>query len=190
MNLEEYNEKRNFGKTAEPEGKPEISGDKLRYVIQHHIASREHYDLRLEWNGRLLSWAVPKGPSLNPQDKRLAIQVEDHPLEYRHFEGIIPKDQYGGGTVMLWDEGFWEPLTNVKREYYGSGSTLKFILHGKRLQGKWVLVKTKYDDNKRINQWLLIKEADEFAKSDAGIEGFTISIRSGKTMAEIENQVK
>jgi len=181
MKLNDYNQKRNFAQTAEPKGIPEISGDKLRYIIQHHIASREHYDFRLEWNGTLLSWAVPKGPSLNPKDKRLAIRVEDHPLEYRNFEGTIPKGEYGGGTVMLWDEGFWEPLSNIKREIYGRGDSIKFNLHGKRLKGKWVLAKTQTD-----NQWLLIKETDEFAKPTAGIEEFTTSIRSGKTMSEIK----
>jgi len=178
--MEEYNKKRNFGVTSEPEGKTEVSGEKLRYVIQHHKASRDHYDLRLEWNGVLVSWAVPKGPSFNPADKRLAILVEDHPLEYRHFEGTIPKDQYGGGTVQLWDEGFWQVSGDIGRDIKQSRS-LKFTLHGKRLQGKWVLVKTQ------ANQWLWFKESDEFAQPSAGIQNFTTGIRSSKTMAELEN---
>ena len=112
-NLYEYNEKRNFERTLEPEGQVEESVEGLRFVVQHHMARRDHYDLRLEWEGVLLSWAVPKGPSYDKQDKRLAVQVEDHPLEYRNFEGTIPKGEYGGGVVMLWDEGIWEPFTNV-----------------------------------------------------------------------------
>ena len=112
--LNEYNEKRNFEKTSEPEGKTINSEERLRFVVQHHLARREHYDLRLEWNGALLSWAVPKGPSYDTHDKRLAVQVEDHPLEYRNFEGNIPKGEYGGGVVMLWDEGYWEPKGSEK----------------------------------------------------------------------------
>lgn len=103
--LNEYNEKRNFERTLEPEGKKEDSEEGLKFVIQHHMARRDHYDLRLEWNSVLLSWAVPKGPSYDTRDKRLAVHVEDHPLEYRNFEGTIPKGEYGGGVVMLWDEG-------------------------------------------------------------------------------------
>ena len=106
VQLNEYNEKRNFESTLEPEGKEEGSEESLRFVVQHHLARSEHYDLRLEWNGVLLSWAVPKGPSYDTHHKRLAIHVEDHPLEYRNFEGTIPKGEYGGGVVMLWDEGY------------------------------------------------------------------------------------
>ena len=112
--LNEYNQKRNFDRTFEPEGKTEDSEEILRFVVQHHLARKDHYDLRLEWNEVLLSWAVPKGPSYDTHDKRLAVQVEDHPLEYRNFEGTIPKGEYGGGVVMLWDEGFWEPYGNVE----------------------------------------------------------------------------
>lgn len=111
--LNEYNLKRNFENTLEPQGDTTSSGDILRFVIQHHAARKDHYDFRLEWNGALLSWAVPKGPSYNTRDKRLAVQVEDHPLEYRNFEGTISKGEYGGGTVMLWDEGTWEPLVDI-----------------------------------------------------------------------------
>ena len=142
-NLKKYNQKRNFNKTSEPIGKKEKSKKKLRFVVQHHLARKDHYDFRLEWNGTLKSWAVPKGPSYNPQDKRLAIQVEDHPLEYRNFEGVIPKGEYGGGTVMIFDEGYWEPLHESKE------NTLKFNLYGKRLKGKWTLIHFK-DNNLKL----------------------------------------
>lgn len=112
--LSEYNQKRDFERTFEPEGKIEDSEEGLRFVVQHHMARSDHYDLRLEWEGVLLSWAVPKRPSYDTHDKRLAIHVEDHPLEYRKFEGTIPKGEYGGGVVMLWDEGFCEPHGNVQ----------------------------------------------------------------------------
>lgn len=113
----------------------------LRFVVQHHLARRDHYDFRLEWDGALLSWAVPKGPSYNTRDKRLAVQVEDHPLEYRNFEGTIPKGEYGGGVVMLWDEGYWEPDGNVDDGL--RAGMLKFVLKGRRLKGKWALVRLK-----------------------------------------------
>jgi len=180
--LKEYNKKRDFYKTAEPQGADkEKSNPVLRYVIQHHMSRREHYDFRLEWNGVLLSWAVPKGPSYNPKDKRLAIQVEDHPLDYRNFEGTIPQGQYGGGTVMLWDEGHWLAAESDVDKAIEKGE-VKFVLLGKRLKGLWVLVKLKDTVN-----WLLIKEKDEYAKTSADIDGFTISIRTGRTMSEISN---
>ena len=165
--LEQYNQKRDFNKTTEPKGTTKSSGKQLCFVVQHHMARREHYDLRLEWKGVLLSWAIPKGPSFNAADKRLAIHVEDHPLDYRNFEGTIPKGEYGGGTVMIWDEGYWEPLTDADEAVSGKTS-LKFVLHGKRLRGKWVLIKTKNSDD----QWLLIKEKDEWSQ---------------RTMNEVEN---
>ena len=147
MELDVYNRKRDFEKTPEPQGEASQSGAGLRFVVQHHRARRDHYDFRLEWNGVLLSWAVPKGPSYNTRDKRLAVQVEDHPLEYRHFEGTIPKGEYGGGVVMLWDEGFWEPFGNVD-EGLRDGS-LKFILKGTRLKGKWALVRMKTGETRQ-----------------------------------------
>ena len=139
--LNEYNSKRNFKKTLEPQGVAEESNNGLGFVVQHHIASSDHYDFRLEWEGVLLSWAIPKGPSYDTHDKRLAVRVEDHPLEYRSFEGVIPKGQYGGGVVMLWDEGFWKPNVDVNMGL--SKGELKFELEGNRLKGKWVLIKWK-----------------------------------------------
>src|SRR5664280_2179143 len=111
--LEKYNQKRDFKNTGEPVGKAEKPGKRLRFVIQHHLARRDHFDFRLERNGVLLSWAVPKGPSYDPHDKRLAVEVENHPLEYRNFEGTIAKGEYGGGTVMIWDEGYWQPMVDM-----------------------------------------------------------------------------
>ena len=180
--LEQYNQKRNFNKTHEPPGRlrrsPAASlrpDTGLRFVIQHHLASRDHYDFRLEHGGVLRSWAVPKGPSYNPADKRLAVQVEDHPLEYRHFEGTIPKGQYGGGTVMLWDEGTYAPLE------FGENA-IKIELKGKRLKEKWALVRMK---DKGDNSWLLMKEKDGESRNAPGIGGYTTSVRTGRTMEQI-----
>ncbi len=192
MKLQEYNRKRDFeitgepagGKTAAEDGGAEQPEEGLRFVVQHHAARRDHYDLRLEWDGVLLSWAVPKGPSYHTRDKRLAVQVEDHPLEYRNFEGTIPKGEYGGGVMMLWDEGFWEPLMDVE-EGLRAGS-LKFVLKGRRLKGKWALVRMKPKSGEAGNNWLLLKERDDYAKTDDGISEFSTSIRTGRTMAEIE----
>ena len=178
--LTKYNQKRNFTKTKEPIGKEVKTQKKLHFVIQHHIARKDHYDLRLEWNGVLKSWAVPKGPSYNPKDKRLAIQVEDHPLSYRNFEGTIPKGEYGGGTVMIWDEGYWEPLKNEKISF--KNKPIKFILKGQRLKGKWTLIPLKEEN------WLLIKEKEEIMYKD--IQKYQTSIRTGKTMEEIEKKEK
>lgn len=182
--LEEYNRKRNFERTSEPENFSEETGDHLKFVVQHHLARRDHFDFRLEWNGVLLSWAVPKGPSYNPREKRLAVQVEEHPLEYRNFEGTIPQGEYGGGTVMIWDEGIWNPQINVD-EGLRQGS-LKFVLSGRRLKGKWALVRMKAKADEKENNWLLLKEKDEYAKLSDGISGFSTSIRTGRTMEEIE----
>ena len=186
--LAAYNQKRDFLETREPPGSKAAGGDTgagpLCFVVQHHLASRDHYDLRLEWNGTLLSWAVPKGPSYNPRDKRLAVHVEDHPLDYRDFEGTIPKGEYGGGVVMLWDEGTWEPLGDVDEDL--RRGELKFVLQGERLDGAWVLVRLaprKGDGGK--DDWLLVKERDGNARDDDGIAGFTTSVRTGRTMDEI-----
>ncbi|SHI22627.1 ATP-dependent DNA ligase LigD phosphoesterase module /ATP-dependent DNA ligase LigD polymerase module [Sporobacter termitidis DSM 10068] len=182
--LEEYNRKRNFEKTGEPEGNAEQPEECLRFVVQHHMARRDHYDFRLEWNGALLSWAVPKGPSYDTRDKRLAVQVEDHPLEYRNFEGTIPKGEYGGGAVMLWDEGTWESQTDMD-EGLRTGA-LKFVLYGKRLKGKWALVRMKAKPGETKSNWLLLKEKDAYTQTGDGISAFATSVRTGRTMAEIE----
>ncbi|UWX60333.1 3'-phosphoesterase [Chryseobacterium oranimense] len=178
MALKDYNEKRKFNETTEPEGKTKKSKDKLIFVIQRHAASRLHYDFRLEMDGVLKSWAVPKGPSLDPQDKRLAMMVEDHPYDYKDFEGNIPEGNYGAGQVEVWDSGTYEPLEETKlsaekellKELH-SGS-LKFILHGKKLKGEFALVKMK---NSEDNAWLLIKHKDEFAESPYDAEENTSS---------------
>ena len=182
--LKEYNKKRDFENTFEPEGKTEVSGIGLRFVVQHHMARRDHYDLRLEWNGVLLSWAVPKGPSYDTHDKRLAVKVEDHPMEYRHFEGTIPKGQYGGGAVMLWDEGFWEPYGNVEEGLIKG--ELKFVLKGLRLKGKWTLIRWNAKSSETKDNWLLLKERDEYVKVTDGISEYTTSVRTGRNMKEIE----
>ena len=183
--LQEYNEKRDFERSLEPKGSIEESDEVLRFIIQYHLARRDHYDLRLEWRGVLLSWAVPKGPSYNTKDKRLAVHVEDHPLEYRNFEGTIPKGEYGGGVVMLWDEGFWEPYGNVE-EGLESGE-LKFILNGRRLKGKWALIRLKGKDGDGKDNWLFLKEKDEYANIPTDISQFNTSIRTGRNMKEIES---
>lgn len=175
--LSKYNKKRNFNKTSEPVGKKVKSSKKLRFVVQHHLARKDHYDLRLELNGTMISFAVPKGPSYNPKDKRLAIHVEDHPLSYRNFEGVIPKGEYGGGTVMIFDEGYWEALGNPTTSL--KNGSLKFTLFGSRFIGKWALVHMKEDS------WLLIKEKDD-VKGFTNIRKFTTSIRTNRTMKEIE----
>jgi bifunctional non-homologous end joining protein LigD len=148
------------------------------------MARSDHYDLRLEWNGALLSWAVPKGPSYDVRDKRLAVRVEDHPLAYRNFEGMIPKGEYGGGTVMLWDEGWWEPHGDVDEGL--QKGTLKFTLRGRRLRGKWALVRLRAKEDETSENWLLIKERDEHAKAKGRISEFSTSVRTGRTMREIE----
>ena len=157
--LAEYNRKRRFAVTPEPAGKPgRVKRQRLEFVVQKHRASRLHYDFRLEHDGVMLSWAVPKGPSLDPSNKRFAMQTEDHPIEYNQFEGVIPEGEYGGGTVMIWDRGTWEPeLQDVERAL--AKGDLKFTLHGKKLKGSWVLVRM------RDRQWLLIKHRDKVASS-------------------------
>ena len=188
--LSTYRRKRDFTKTAEPSGTLPVKASKqLRYVIQKHAARRLHYDLRLELDGVFKSWAVTRGPSLTPQDKRLAVEVEDHPLDYGDFEGTIPKGQYGGGTVQLWDRGLWQPLGDLSAQAQLRKGELKFVFAGERLQGSWVLVRMKSDreGGKRTN-WLLIKHRDEFARDAAATQKMIdedASVASGRTMSEI-----
>ena len=180
-NLDKYNQKRNFNKTKEPKGIKEKSSSKLRFVVQHHMARKEHYDLRLEWNGVLKSWAIPKGPSYNPKNRRLAILVEDHPISYQNFEGTIPKGEYGGGIVMLWDKGYWTPTNDFEHEI--KNGSIKFMLLGKRLKGLWTLI--HYKDN----QWLLCKEKDNYYEF-TNINAINRSIKTNRTMEEIEQKKK
>jgi bifunctional non-homologous end joining protein LigD len=184
--LAKYRAKRDFTKTAEPSGQRAVAqAARGRFVIQKHAASRLHYDLRLESGGVFKSWAVTKGPSLDPRDRRLAVEVEDHPLDYGDFEGTIPKGQYGGGTVMLWDRGFWaaeDPERGLRK------GDLRFALDGEKLQGVWVLVRMRSDrtNDKRTN-WLLIKSRDEWARegADNDVLAQDRSVASGRTMDEI-----
>lgn len=185
-----YRRKRDFTKTAEPSGKlPVRASKRLRFVIQKHAATRLHYDLRLELDGVFKSWAVTRGPSVDPNDKRLAVEVEDHPLDYGDFEGTIPKGQYGGGTVQLWDRGYWEPEGEGSPEEQLHAGDLKFQLDGERLHGSWVLVRMKSDRNggKRTH-WLLIKHRDEFAGTAKATDKLIAedrSVASGRKMADI-----
>lgn len=190
--LQTYRAKRDFAKTSEPSGEAEAApapkpANRLRFVIQKHDATRLHYDLRLELDGVFKSWAVTRGPSLDPKDKRLAVEVEDHPLDYGDFEGTIPKGEYGGGTVLLWDRGYWQPEHMTAEAGLASGD-LKFTLEGDRLHGSWVLIRIKNDrfGSKRTN-WLLIKHKDEFARAGEGESAIAIetSVASGRAMAEI-----
>jgi bifunctional non-homologous end joining protein LigD len=187
--LREYNAKRDFTRTAEPAGKvPKPRGKTLHFVIQKHAASHLHYDFRLELDGVMKSWAVPKGPSLDPTVRRLAMEVEDHPIAYNTFEGTIPQGEYGGGTVMLWDRGTYEAEDGggieSLREGYARGD-LKFVLHGERLRGGWVLVRMKRPGRP---QWLLIKRRDRYADPDRDVTAEeTTSVVSKRTMEQIAN---
>jgi bifunctional non-homologous end joining protein LigD len=181
---------RDFSKTQEPSGNDRVvPSEALRFVIQKHAASHLHFDLRLEYEGVFRSWAVPKGPSLDPNDRRLAMEVEDHPLDYGDFEGTIPKGQYGGGTVMLWDRGYWAPEKGFEKigQALGKGE-LKFVMEGERMHGSWVLVRTKRDDRGRAS-WMLIKHRDDKAVPGnvGGPSDADRSVASGRTMAEITN---
>jgi bifunctional non-homologous end joining protein LigD len=188
MPLKEYRKKRDFKVTPEPSGNGSARKSKtkpLRYVIQKHRASQLHYDFRLEWNGVMLSWAVPKGPSLDPSVKRLAMQVEDHPIDYSDFEGIIPSGEYGGGTVMIWDTGTWVPEVLDVAATLKKGD-LKFTLLGKKLKGSWVLVRTRgFGKNASKPSWLLTKHRDEFAEKGDVTAEQPRSATSKRILAEI-----
>jgi len=190
MSLAKYTSKRDFSKTSEPKSGKSYSKTKLMFVIQKHDASRLHYDFRLEMDGVLKSWAVPKGPSTDPKNKRLAMMVEDHPFDYRNFEGIIPKGEYGGGTVIVWDEGTYEPIEEIKGKkaqekhllkQLKEGS-LKLNLHGKKLKGEFALVKT---NGMGENGWLLIKHKDDYASAN-DITKDDKSVLSGKSIETME----
>jgi bifunctional non-homologous end joining protein LigD len=187
--LAAYRDKRDFSKTAEPSGERKVAASsRLRFVVQKHAARRLHYDLRLELDGVFKSWAVTRGPSDDPADKRLAVEVEDHPLDYGDFEGTIPAGEYGGGTVQLWDRGYWAPDGAKSPDEGLRSGDFKFTLEGQRLHGAWVLVRMKNDRNggKRTN-WLLIKHRDASARSDGGAALLTAdrSVASDRTLAQI-----
>jgi bifunctional non-homologous end joining protein LigD len=197
MALEEYKRKRQFDRTPEPAGEVAKKAGN-RFVVQKHDATRLHYDFRLEMEGVLKSWAVPKGPSLDPADKRLAMQVEDHPVSYFDFEGIIPEDNYGAGTVMVWDVGTWQPLNPVPVEgKYVPGTEaeavamlakgdLKFRLDGKKLKGDFALVKMKgRRPGSKGNEWLMIKKHDDHEVEGYDIDEYDESVLSQRSLAEI-----
>jgi bifunctional non-homologous end joining protein LigD len=189
MPLGKYHAKRDFKVTPEPHGAVRKRGrGEFSFVVQKHQASHLHYDFRLEWNGVLVSWAVPKGPSLDPSAKRLAMAVEDHPLEYGGFEGIIPEGQYGGGTVMVWDRGTWEPEPESE-DVDGAlrDGELKFSLKGSKLKGSWVLVRTKGFGSKP--QWLLIKHKDRYA-SDADVVAERPRSVVSKSVTQDETEIR
>lgn len=194
MTLKEYRNKRSFGVTSEPAGtkspaKSDKSGksgepEARLYVVQKHRASHLHYDFRLEWNGVLLSWAIPKGPSLDPSIKRLAMQVEDHPVEYADFEGVIPEGEYGGGTVMVWDKGIWMP-ENPDVDAAMRKGDFKFAVLGEKLKGSWVLVRTHSYGRSSGKSWLLIKHRDEYASTEDIAMTQPRSVASKRLLAEI-----
>jgi len=193
MGLTQYKKKRSFDDTPEPEGKKKSTKGGLRFVVQKHDASHLHYDFRLEMEGVLKSWAIPKGPSLNPQDKRLAMMVEDHPYDYRTFEGTIPEGNYGAGTVMVWDEGTYEALGHetepikkqekVLLEELKKGD-VKIVLHGEKVKGAFALVKMK---GRGENTWLLIKKVDDEA-TEKDITKKEKSVKTGRTLNQIAEE--
>jgi bifunctional non-homologous end joining protein LigD len=194
--LSEYHRKRDFSRTGEPAGGAEkkAKAGRLAFVIQKHAATRLHFDLRLELDGVMKSWAVPRGPSPDPMDKRLAVQVEDHPMEYNEFEGTIPKGEYGGGTVMIWDRGWYEHETKGGPEAIRAGyhkGDLKVVFHGKRMKGSWVLVRTRgYGDDGKPS-WLLIKHRDTYAEAGGDlVETHLTSVATKRTMEEIGGATK
>ena len=186
--LAAYRAKRDFKTTSEPSGEARVRpAEYPRFVIQKHAATRLHFDLRLEVDGVFKSWAVTRGPSLDPRDKRLAVEVEDHPLEYGDFEGTIPKGEYGGGTVMVWDRGFWTPEGTTSPSKALADGELKFLLAGEKLKGGWVLVRMRRDRERgKRNNWLLIKHRDEFSHPGASNPGdVDRSAASGRSMDQI-----
>jgi len=181
MSLTTYKKKRKFNQTPEPKGGVN-STKALHFVVQKHAARQLHYDFRLEHKGVLLSWAVPKGPSMNTADKRLAMMVEDHPIDYMKFEGVIPPGNYGAGTVMVWDFGNYAPVLPMSPGLHKG--ELKFVLNGEKLQGQFALIKLKNDKTGKGNSWLLIKDKDEFTKS-IDVTKKDKSVLTKRSMAEI-----
>jgi bifunctional non-homologous end joining protein LigD len=177
--LDEYKKKRRFGSTPEPPPASKRSASGRSFVVQKHRASQLHYDFRMEHDGVLKSWAIPKGPSLDPAVKRLAMAVEDHPVDYSDFEGIIPEGEYGGGTVMVWDRGTYEVEGQDDVRTALNQGELKFILHGTKLKGSWALVRT------RDRQWLLIKHRDDYASADDIAVSQPASVLTGRKLADI-----
>lgn len=188
MSLLEYQRKRRFGITPEPSGKKRVTpaqGRGLIYVVQKHKASHLHYDFRIQWNGVLLSWAVPKGPSLDPSMKRLATRVEDHPIDYASFEGVIPQNEYGAGTVMVWDKGIWAPESREVDAALRKGE-LKFTLRGKKLKGSWVLVRIRaFGKKPSQSSWLLIKHRDRYALTKDVTKSEPYSATSHRLLVDI-----
>src|SRR5438105_925767 len=189
MSLKEYVEKREFEKTPEPKPSPvrKASGDECHFYVQRHDATRLHYDFRLEIDGVLKSWAVPKGPSLEPLAKHLAMHVEDHPLEYGSFEGNIPKGEYGGGSVMLWDRGTFELMGDLPASKQIERGDLKFRLHGEKLNGEFALVHMR--GRGKGNEWLIIKKKDADARLGWNIEDYARSVSTGRTQQEIADNL-
>jgi bifunctional non-homologous end joining protein LigD len=188
MPLEDYRRKRNFASTPEPKG-GSVSASGYRFVVQKHAARQLHYDFRLEMDGVLKSWAVAKGPSLRPGEKRLAVHVEDHPLEYGDFEGTIPKGEYGGGTVILWDTGYWKPIGDARKGY--RKGQLDFELQGQKLQGRWHLVRMRGKPRERRENWLLIKGGDEYAREDGGpdiLDERPESVATGRLIEQVAGE--
>ena len=190
MSLAAYRSKRVFTETPEPVGQVRRSGGRRGFVVQKHNATRLHYDFRLALNGVLASWAVPKGPSMNPADKRLAVRTEDHPLEYARFEGVIPPGQYGAGTVMVWDLGKYEPSENPPEEQLALGK-IQIVLQGEKLRGGFTLVKieNRSMNSSRRDYWLLIKSRDEYADPSWNIESprLEYSALTGRSLKEIKD---
>ena len=188
MALDTYRKKRNFAATAEPKGAAPVADSDI-FVVQKHDATRLHYDFRLALDGVLKSWAVTRGPSLNPEEKRLAVAVEDHPLEYADFEGTIAKGEYGGGSVIVWDNGTWTPLGDAHKGL--KKGHLEFELHGQKLNGRWHLVRMHGKPGEKRENWLLIKGDDEFARSadEADIlDERPESINTGRTIDQLEGE--
>ena len=191
MSLEAYRKKRNFARTPEPPGEVRRAVRRRRpiFVVQKHAATRLHYDFRLEIDGVLTSWAVPKGPSMNPADKRLAVMTEDHPLEYAEFEGIIPIGQYGAGKVMVWDKGWYEPASGPPVDRQLARGKIDVVLHGRKLRGGFTLIRTsnRSPGRSQTRNWLLVKHRDEHADSSWSIDAAALnrSVLTGRTLDEI-----